>query len=95
MRELLRGPVGLWGLLTAAGAGIFSATLAGLAGRFWWVFDLFSHFRVQYLISISVVIILLLLGKKWRSAAVLGLCAAINLASILPYYLSGSAAAGG
>ncbi|HET9528836.1 MAG TPA: endonuclease/exonuclease/phosphatase family protein [Blastocatellia bacterium] len=94
MREILRGPVRLWGLLAAAGVLIFSATLAGFAGRFWWVFDLFSHFRVQYLFLISVVILLLLLGKKWRSSAVLSLCAAINLASILPYYLPGDAAAG-
>ena len=87
MGELLRKRVEVFGLLVAAGAVICAVTLFGFAGRLWWVFDLFSHFRVQYLLSISL-IILLLVGKRFRASAVFGLFAAINLACILPYYFS-------
>ena len=93
MGELLRKRVELFGLLIAAGAIISAVTLFGFAGRLWWVFDLFSHFRVQYLLSILPIITLLLLGKRFRASAVFGLFAAINLACILPYYLSAGPAA--
>lgn len=89
--ELLRTRITLSGLLMAAGAIVCASTLFGLLGRFWWFFDLFSHFRVQYFLSISIIAVLLLIGKKFRVAVGFGLCAAINLASILPYYF-GSAA---
>jgi endonuclease/exonuclease/phosphatase (EEP) superfamily protein YafD len=80
--------VTLLGLCVSAGAVVCTATLLGFAGRCWWFFDLFSHFQVQYLLSLSLVILLTLLAKRFRASAVLGLFAAANLACILPYYLS-------
>jgi endonuclease/exonuclease/phosphatase (EEP) superfamily protein YafD len=88
MSELLRKRVDFFGLLMAAGSIICAVTLFGFAGRLWWVFDLFSHFRVQYFLSTSLILILLLIGKRFRASAVFGLIAAINFACILPYYLS-------
>ena len=70
----------------AAGAIICASTLFGLLGRFWWFFDLFSHFRVQYFLSISIITVFLLIAKHYRVSAGFGLCAAINLIPILPYY---------
>ena len=89
MSAFLKIRVRLYGLLTAAGAVVFLSTLLGFGGQFWWVLDLFSHFRVQYLISISVILSLLLIGRRFRTAAVLGLCLAGNLACVLPYYVTG------
>ena len=74
------------GLLIVTGFGT-AASLIGFAGRCWWVFDLFSHFRVQYLVVLSLQLVLLVLGKHFRTAAVCGVCAAINVGYVLPYYV--------
>ena len=68
------------GLVTAAGAVVCTATLCGFAGRFWWFFDLFSHFRLQYFLSLACILLLLLPARRLRAAMVLGVFAAVNLA---------------
>jgi endonuclease/exonuclease/phosphatase (EEP) superfamily protein YafD len=78
--------VSLSGLLIAAGTVIVGATLAGFLGRLWWVFDLFAHFQFQYLLSISIVIFLLLVLKRFKMSAIFIVCFASNLARVLPYY---------
>jgi endonuclease/exonuclease/phosphatase (EEP) superfamily protein YafD len=83
-----KGLVGVWGLLTAAGAVVCAATLLGFGGRFWWVFDLFSHFRVQYFLLLVLAALLTLPWKRFRFTLVFAGFAAVNLAGILPYYLS-------
>jgi endonuclease/exonuclease/phosphatase (EEP) superfamily protein YafD len=75
------------GLLVAAGTMVCVATGCGFAGRLWWVFDLFSHFRLQYFLSISLALVLSLPARRFRASTAFGLCAAINLACLLPYYL--------
>ena len=87
MKRPPKPKVQLTGLLSAAGSIVCASTLLGFAGKFWWVFDLFSHFRVQYFLAISVILVLLLIAGKYRTCAAFGLCAAINLVCILPYYL--------
>ena len=87
MGESASKRVTLLGTCVSAGAVACVATLLGFAGRFWWVFDLFSHFRVQYLLSLSLVVLLTLLARRFRASGVLGLFAAANLACIFPYYL--------
>ncbi|HEU4388708.1 MAG TPA: endonuclease/exonuclease/phosphatase family protein, partial [Blastocatellia bacterium] len=79
--------VTICGLLTAAGAVVVGCTVAGLLGRFSWLLDLFSHFQVQYLISLSIVCGLLALGRRFKTATVLAACALVNLAHLLPYYV--------
>ena len=73
--------------LIAGGVVVSAATLIGFAGRFWWFFELFSHFRLQYLFALTIVSILLLPGGKLRLASVFGLCAILNFAVIVPYYI--------
>jgi endonuclease/exonuclease/phosphatase (EEP) superfamily protein YafD len=84
---LQRPRIHFTGLVAAAGAVVFASTLIGFAGGAWWVFDLFSHFRVQYLLSIVLIIVVLLLCRKFRTSAVLAICAVLNLAVIAPYYV--------
>lgn len=66
-------------------AGIVS-TLAGFFGRKWWVFDLFSHFRVQYFLLLAACAILFSLLKRPSLGAASGLFALLNLMLILPLY---------
>jgi endonuclease/exonuclease/phosphatase (EEP) superfamily protein YafD len=63
------------------------ATLAGFAGRYWWLFDLFSHFRIQYLVCAVVLASFLLVCRRFWSAVAAGAWVAINVACVLPYYL--------
>src|SRR5690606_16534395 len=51
-----RSPLGIRvdGLLEVAGVLGCMATLFGSLGRYWWFFDLFSHFRVQYVFGLVV-----------------------------------------
>jgi len=48
---------------------IVSSGLPTLAEH-WWIFDLFSHFRVQYLFLFGLLGILLMLRRLWRWAIV-------------------------
>lgn len=50
---------------------------AGLLGRFGWIFDLASHFRIQYAATLLVAAALFALARRWRAA---GLCLAPGLA---------------
>ena len=40
-------------LLSIAAAGTVVVSVVPLLGSSWWVFELFSHFRAQYLLLIS------------------------------------------
>ena len=81
-----------WGLLTAAGVVACSATVFGFLGRFSWFLDLFSHFRVQYLVGLSLLGLVLLLARRRKTAAVFIAFACINLGVVLPLYFGGQPA---
>lgn len=70
------------------GAAIFTclSSLAGFGGRFWWVLDLASHFRVQYLAVSLVLTLILLLSRNRNFAIVTGAFALLNISLILPLY---------
>jgi endonuclease/exonuclease/phosphatase (EEP) superfamily protein YafD len=74
-------------LASAACALLTVATLLGFAGRYWWLFDLFAHFRIQYLVSGLALASLLLLCRRFLSLAAAGASIAINLFCVWPYYL--------
>jgi endonuclease/exonuclease/phosphatase (EEP) superfamily protein YafD len=62
------------------------ATTIGFLGRLWWVLELFSHFRWQYLVTLLTSLVLALaVGSPWL-AVLSGLFAAVNLALIVPLY---------
>jgi len=75
-----------WGLLTAAGTVASISTVLALLGRFSWFLDLFSHFRVQYLLGLLVVAILLLFGRHYKVASVFLFFACVNAGFVLPLY---------
>ncbi len=79
-----------WGLLTAGGAVLCASTLCGFLGRFSWFLDLFSHFRVQYGIGLASLAVLLLVGRRYRTAAIFLGFACVNLALVLPLYFGPS-----
>jgi endonuclease/exonuclease/phosphatase (EEP) superfamily protein YafD len=69
------------------GAVATVATLCGLAGRYGWLFDLASHFRVQYCIALVVVAAGLSIVRKYKIAIFFGAVALFNLALVIPFYV--------
>jgi endonuclease/exonuclease/phosphatase (EEP) superfamily protein YafD len=87
--EIITKSDGLISILTATAIIVISiATMAGILGRLRWQFDLFSHFRVQYLfLLIGFTGISLFFNNKL--VAILGFgFIFFNLLSILPFYSS-------
>jgi len=76
----------VWGLLTAAGAVVYAATLLSFLGRFSWILDLFFHFRVQYLCCLVLIGVIVAIGRRRRAAVVLLAFACVNLALVLPLH---------
>jgi endonuclease/exonuclease/phosphatase (EEP) superfamily protein YafD len=62
------------------------ATIAGFFGKLSWLFEIPSHFRVQYLFCLLPFLIAFLIGKKYKFALVAGLFVLINAVTILPLY---------
>ena len=87
---LLRVSITPWGLLTSAGLVACVATLFGFLGRFSWFLDLFSHFRVQYLIGLALLSPLLVIGRRRRTAATFLGFACVNLVLVVPLYFGGT-----
>jgi len=81
------------GLLVASGVVAGIATLLGFLGRLHWFLDLFSHFRVQYLLTLIVVAGALLATRRWKVGVVCFLLAALNFGTTLPIYLGRPSAA--
>lgn len=70
----------IWLLRTALSltCATLIALVLGLAGRCWWVLDLFSHFRLQYAVALGT-LAMVLSALRWHKVALLafaGSCAA-------------------
>lgn len=74
------------GLLSAGGALLCAATLVGFLGSFWWVFELATHFRVQYAVALAA-ISGLLCWRQPRLAGVFAIFALVNALILVPRFL--------
>ena len=88
--DFFRCSIKLWGLLTAAGAVVSAATLFGFLGRLSYFLDLFSHFRVQYVLVLFVLGIVFVIGRRRIRAALFLALACVNLVPVLPLYFGAS-----
>ena len=80
----------LWGIITAAGCIAGGASILGFFGHFSWFLDLFSHFRGQYFLTLSVCALIISVFRKYKLGVCFGVLALINLFSVLPLYFGGS-----
>jgi endonuclease/exonuclease/phosphatase (EEP) superfamily protein YafD len=78
-------------MLTATGLAL--VTVFTLAARLWWAFDLFSHFRLQYVVAALVLGGIALSVGAYRSAAVLAAVALVHGVVIKDLWLGGMASA--
>lgn len=64
------------------------ATLFGFAGGWWWLFDLFSHFRIQYVVAALLLAVILLVLRDRRWALLAAAVGAANLVPVVALFLS-------
>jgi len=81
------------GLLEVLGALLSIATVVGFLGGWYWLADLFAHFRAQYFVGLSILtgIFALLPGRRFV-ALLFGCLALINAAVLAPLYVPRAAA---
>ena len=72
-----------------AAAGLVLATGCTLAARRWWLFDLFSHFRLQYVVAAATLGGVALATRAWPTAAVLAVVALLHGFAIRDLWLRG------
>lgn len=73
------------------GLGALLGLLAGLAARWSWVFELASHFQVQYFWTLAASAVILAGLRRYRLAIPPALFALIALARIAPFYVQSDA----
>ncbi|MBC8506189.1 MAG: endonuclease/exonuclease/phosphatase family protein [Anaerolineales bacterium] len=84
-----------WAFINVTAATLFACTLVGFLGTWWWIFDLISHFRVQYLLGLSVILFVYRLGKRLRFVIITAIFFSINLILVLPFFIRPTAAHSG
>lgn len=79
--------VNLWGMLSSAVCLACAATIAGFFGRFFWIFDFASSFRIQYFVCLGMASFVFMAGKKRKAALVTGIFSTVNFILLVPFYL--------
>jgi endonuclease/exonuclease/phosphatase (EEP) superfamily protein YafD len=90
---MTKGPRALHLFLMLAAAGLALITMFTFAARLWWAFDLFSHFRLQYLVVALILSVAALVIRAYPSAAVLALVALVHGWAIRDLWWGGTASA--
>ncbi len=72
-------------LLVLAAAFVAIVSVLPLGARLWWVLELTTHFRLQYLVVAAVLLILALARRRWGACAALVAAGAVSVTPLLPY----------
>ena len=75
----------MYKILTFILACVTILTIFGFLGQLWWVFDLASHFRLQYFMVLVVLVVFFVKAKKWKSTGVGLFFGVANFILISPY----------
>lgn len=76
----------LTGIVTVCSLMVVASTLGGFLGSFHWALNVLSHFRVQYLVCLTIAVAALMALRAWRRSLVCALFAVVNLLMILPLF---------
>ncbi|HEX4949144.1 MAG TPA: endonuclease/exonuclease/phosphatase family protein [Blastocatellia bacterium] len=83
----------LWKLLPLGIVIIGVCSVLGYFGRWQQWLELANHFRLQYLLGALLLLLLLLIGKRWRWSIVAAAFVTLNAVHILPWYFASSTTA--
>ncbi len=73
----------LWRLVHLATLSVAGVALAGYCGRLGWLFELASHFRLQYGVLLAASSLCYLVGRRGRAGLAAGLLSAANLCLVV------------
>lgn len=93
MIEFFRVKIRVWELITIAGLLSCLCTLTGFIGQVWWIFDLTSHFRVQYAFGLLLVACAFATARKFKPALFFVGFAALNCSIVVTHGWFGRATA--
>jgi len=71
--------------ITVTGTLLCTATLVGYFGRAWWMLELFSHFRPQYYVGLTILALISLMRRRLYAAAILTAFLLANAISLAPH----------
>ncbi len=74
-------------LLAIPAVAVAVVAVAAFFGRWVWWLDLLANFRVQYLVALTVLGVLLMVGKWRRTGSGVLMVAAVNLVVVLPLFV--------
>ena len=86
-QQARRSTISIWGLMEVGGLLLCAATVAGFLARFWWVFEIASHFRMHLAIGLAGLAAVWAVKRRWRTASICGFCAAVNAVLVLLVWL--------
>jgi endonuclease/exonuclease/phosphatase (EEP) superfamily protein YafD len=72
-------------LLVFCAAFVIIINVVPLGARLFWMLELTTHFRAQYVVVTVVVLALAVLRRRWRMVALLAAAGAISVVPLLPY----------
>jgi endonuclease/exonuclease/phosphatase (EEP) superfamily protein YafD len=72
-------------LLVFCAAFAIIVNVVPLGARLFWMLELTTHFRAQYVVVTVVVLALAVLRRRWGMAAALAAAGAVSVAALLPY----------
>ena len=75
----------MYKILTFILACVTILTIFGFLGQLWWIFDLASHFRLQYFIVLVILVVFFIKAKQWESTGVGLFFGMVNFILISPY----------
>jgi len=75
-----------WRVLTALSLCACLVIVVSLLARYWWVFELATHFQAQYAGALTFATIAFLAGQKWKQSALCAVFLAMNVWAIVPLY---------
>jgi len=73
-------------LLRLLAAGTLAVSASALAADAWWLFELTSHFRAQYVAVQAILLMLLVLRARWVWCLVLLPVMVLNVIPLAPYW---------
>jgi endonuclease/exonuclease/phosphatase (EEP) superfamily protein YafD len=76
----------LWIFLGAIATGTAILSLVGFLGHWWWLFDLASHFRMQYFVLLVFLAVLFWLGRQPWAALGAAIFSLLNLVLVAALY---------
>ena len=80
-------PFTVWGILEVCSIVLCLATIASFLGRLWWIFELTSHFPLQYALCLAALALAWTVFREWYLAGICGVCAIVNAILVALVYL--------